>query len=96
MVTSNASATADAISSLLVRLKLVTIAVIVRAARIVLLLFSSNGLLLVVDCLLELACFRLYLGLLLFLALFHLLFFGQDCLSGVVVQVDIHVGPLFE
>jgi len=74
-------------------LVLVAVAVVVLTA--VLLEFSSVCLLLVVYYL-KLASFRLYLGLLLFFALLYLLLFGLNCLTGVLIQVNIHVRPLFE
>lgn len=99
MVACDASAAAGTTAIFLVCLKLLAVAVIVRANRRALLLLLRSvvcRLLLIVDRLLELTCFGLYLSLLLLFALFHLLFFRQDSFSGVLVQVNIHVLPLFE
>jgi hypothetical protein len=99
VVARDTSAAAGTTAIFLVCLKLLAVAVIVRANRRALLLLLRSvvcRLLLIVDRLLELTCFGLYLSLLLLFALFHLLFFRQDSFSCVLVQVNIHVLPLFE
>jgi len=99
VVPGDASATAGTTAAFLMSFELYAVTVIISTywlALILLLRSVVRRLLLVVNRLLELPRFRPNLGFLLLFVFLHLLLFRQDSLSGVVVQVNIHVLALLE